>query len=63
MDSAAWRDWHFGDEPCPYSGGCSEPVRSHYHHHEGPGKPVVVIYYDQPLLEQAYRQQESRDGT
>lgn len=54
------RDWMYGDEPCPFSGGCPMPLRTHYHHSPGPGQPTVVIYYDQPLLEQAYRIPEGR---
>ena len=50
-ETSAARDWHYGDEPCTYSGGCNEPLRSHTHLSPGPGQPTVVVYYDDPAYE------------
>lgn len=41
-----WRDWHFGDEPCTYAGGCSFPQRSHHHQIFACGH-VELFHYDE----------------
>jgi hypothetical protein len=46
MSDHTGRGWVFGDERCPYPGGCNLPLRTHTHHSERPGDPFHVVYYD-----------------
>lgn len=47
MTDHTGREWTFGDEPCPYPGGCNLPLRTHIHEVTYPSGEVVVRFYDE----------------